>query len=189
MNVNGSEHWNVYQNLAENNKVETISFASAILPVAINNEQSSRLLCNNFIGITHFNKDVEGVFVKYNNDLRFSIKRSKLVSEDVNGFKEWLSQNPTKVIYELVTPIIEDISPVTLQCWKNGTISIDEILPVETTHTVALNKSAQIQKNIEELSILRNRVKALEEQYDKTALNQAYEVELLRLDMQLDNII
>lgn len=108
---------------------------------------------------------------------------------DKVSFKNWLSQNPTKVVYELATPIIEDISPVTLQCWKNGTISIDEVIPVETTHTVALNKSAQIQKNIEELTILRNRVKALEEQYDKTALNQAYEVELLRLDMQLDNII
>lgn len=189
VNVNGSEHWNIYQNLAGNNKVETISFASAILPIAINNEQSSRLLCNNFIGITHFNKDVEGVFVKYNNDLRFSIKRSKLVSEDVNGFKEWLSQNPTKVIYELTTPIIEDISPVTLQCWKNGTISIDEVLPVESTHTVALNKSAQIQKNIEELSILKNRIETLEKQYNNSTLNQAYELELLRLDMELDNII
>lgn len=103
--------------------------------------------------------------------------------------QQWFKNNPTKVIYELETPIIEDISPITLQCWKNGTISIDEILPVETTHTVALNKSAQIQKNIEELTTLRNRVKALEEQYDKTALNQAYEVDLLRLDMQLDNII
>lgn len=119
----------------------------------------------------------------------FSIPKNEATEESVSAINTWLTNNNVKLIYELATPIIEDISPVTLQCWKNGTISIDEVLPVESTHTVALNKSAQIQKNIEELSILRNRVKALEEQYDKTALNQAYEVELLRLDMQLDNII
>ena len=108
---------------------------------------------------------------------------------DVAGFKQWLSQNPTKVIYQLDTPIIEDISPITLQCWKNGTISIDESLPVESTHTVALNKSAQIQKNIEELTLLRNRIEALEKQYNNSTLNQAYELELLRFDMELDNIV
>ena len=124
-----------------------------------------------------------------NKVLLIRINHSRLSSQDVAGFKQWLSQNPTKVIYELETPIIENISPVTLQCWKNGTISIDEVLPVESTHTVALNKSAQIQKNIEELSILRNRIEALEKQYNNSTLNQAYELELLRLDMQLDNII
>lgn len=131
---------------------------------------------------------------KIGSNVDFNIRKTKLNSIDSNGVKEYIEKMylegaPFKIIYELATPIIEDISPVTLQCWKNGTISIDEVLPVETTHTVALNKSAQIQKNIEELTTLRNRVKALEEQYDKTALNQAYEVELLRLDMQLDNII
>lgn len=138
------------------------------------------------------NNNIEAIIYSDSSNplIQFHINKSKLASEDLAGFKQWLSQNPTKVVYELETPIIEDISPVTLQCWKNGTISlVDEVLPVETTHTVALNKSAQIQKNIEELTALRNRVKVLEEQYDKTALNQAYEVELLRLDMQLDNII
>ena len=103
--------------------------------------------------------------------------------------RQWFANNPTKIVYALETPIIEDVSPVTLQCWKNGTISIDEILPVESTHTVALNKSAQIQKNIEELTLLRNRVEALEKQYNNSTLNQAYELELLRFDMELDNIV
>ena len=126
--------------------------------------------------VNNKNNNIEAIIYSDSTNplIQFHINKSKLTSEDVTGFKQWLS---------------EDISPVTLQCWKNGTISIDEVIPAETTHTVALNKSAQIQKNIEELTILRNRVKALEEQYDKTALNQAYEVELLRLDMQLDNII
>ena len=119
----------------------------------------------------------------------FSIPKNEATGESVGAINTWLTNNNVKLIYQLETPTIEDISPVTLQCWKNGTISIDEVLPVETTHTVALNKSAQIQKNIEELTLLRNRVEALEKQYNNSTLNQAYELELLRLDMELDNIV
>lgn len=148
-------------------------------------------ICNTFItgtaGGTNggYSNDIEGCFCD-TGSIVFRIDRTKLVTEDVLGFKEWLSQNPTKVIYELGTPIIEDISPLTMQCWKNGTISIDEVLPVETTHTVALNKPAQIKRNIEELTALRNKVQALEEQYDKIALEQAYQLSLINHSIELD---
>ena len=100
--------------------------------------------------------------------------------------QQWFETNPTKVIYELETPIIEDISPITLQCWKNGTISIDEVLPVETTHTVALNKPAQIKRNIEELTELRNRVNRLEDTLDVVTLEQALQFQLLNHSINLD---
>ena len=190
IDLNGTEYW-YHENPSQEDGVNTILFATN----EILNAKDFPKICDRFIAknsnlMLSYHPDSEGVgcwSAKKNVNIR--INKSRLSTIDVDGFKAWLSQNPTKVIYQLDTPIIEDISPITLQCWKNGTISIDEVIPVETTHTVALNKSAQIQKNIEELTALRNRVKALEEQYDKTALNQAYEVELLRLDMQLDNII
>ena len=119
----------------------------------------------------------------------FSIPKNEATGESISAINTWLTNNNVKLIYQLETPTIEDISPVTLQCWKNGTISIDEVLPVESTHTVALNKSAQIQKNIEELTLLRNRVETLEKQYNNSTLNQAYELELLRFDMELNNIV
>lgn len=104
---------------------------------------------------------------------------------DAAAFTRWIKENPAKVIYKLETPIIENIDPVVLQCWKNGSIFIDEPLPVTTTHTVALNKTAQIQSNIEELTSLRNRVQKIEEQYNSTVLTQAYETILLNFDMNL----
>ena len=214
--LNGSEDWSLWSCYgSEIRDDRDVSGFGVKLPLAVSTA-STKVICDNFAtggtvynpnddsktNHTYYTKSRELIYCYYANAvttqmLGISIKNSKLKLDSSNwnttialaNFKNWLSQNPTKVIYQLDTPIIEDISPVTLQCWKNGTISIDEVLPVETTHTVALNKSAQIQKNIEELTVLRNRVKALEEQYDKTALNQAYEVELLRLDMQLDNII
>lgn len=100
----------------------------------------------------------------------------------------FMKTNAINIIHELATPIIEDISPVTLQCWKNGTISIDSIIPAQTTHTVALNKPAQIKRNIEELTQLRNKVKSLEEQYDQIALEQAHQLELINHSFELDYI-
>lgn len=117
--------------------------------------------------------------------LLFSPRTSLIPYRDTNAWKKWLSQNPVKVIYELETPIIEDIDPVVLQCWKGGNIFIDEVLPVESTHAVALNKTAQIQNNIEELTSLRNRVQKLEEQYNSTILTQAYQTILLNFDNDL----
>lgn len=180
---NGEENWI----LSDHNSETTSRYRLYLTTTDIAKKINSIGICDTIpvYSNSYWRQDFEMI----ENDTTYVSIRKKIYN-NLNGFKQWLSQNPTKVIYELATPIIEDISPVTLQCWKNGTISLaDEVLPVETTHTVALNKSAQIQKNIEELTTLRNRVKALEEQYDKTALNQAYEVELLRLDMQLDNII
>lgn len=138
--------------------------------------------------VNNKNNNIEGIIYSDSSNplIQFHINKSKLASEDLTGFKQWLSQNPTKVVYELATPIIEDISPVTLQCWKNGTISIDEVLPVETTHTVALNKPAQIKRNIEELTVLRKRVQALEDFYDQVALEQAHQLSLINNSIELD---
>ena len=214
--LNGSENWSLWSYYGSNIRDDKdVSGFGVKLPLAVSTT-STKVICNNFAtggtvynanddnitNHTYYTKSKELIYCYYanadtNQMLGMSIKNSKLGLDSSNwnttvalaNFKNWLSQNPTKVIYQLDTPVIEDIDPITLQCWKNGTISIDEILPVETTHTVALNKSAQIQKNIEELSILRNRIEALEKQYNNSTLNQAYELELLRLDMQLDNII
>lgn len=190
IDLNGTEGW-YHENPSQEDGVNTALFASSKILNAKNFPQ----LCDRFIPkngnlMLNSHPDSEGVgcwSAKDNVNIR--INKSRLSTVDSAGFKAWLSQNPTKVLFELKTPIIEYISPITLQCWKNGTISIDEVLPIETTHTVALNKSAQIQKNIEELSILRNRIEALEKQYNNSTLNQAYELELLRFDMELDNII
>ena len=107
-------------------------------------------------------------------------------TNDANIFRTWVTNNPIRVIYQLATPIIEDISPITLQCWKNGVISIGDVLPVETNHTVALNKSAQIKNNIKELTTLRKRVEDLESFYDKIALEQAYQLDLVNHSYELD---
>ena len=43
------------------------------------------------------------------------LKKSKLSTQDVAGFKQWLQQNPITVVYELATPYYEEISEYPLK--------------------------------------------------------------------------
>lgn len=187
IDLNGTEYW-THVNPSQEDGVNTALFSTN----DILNAKDFPKLCDRFIPkngnlMLNSHPDLEGIgcwSAKKNVNIR--INKNRLSTVDSDGFKEWLSQNPTKVIYELATPIIEDISPVTLQCWKNGTISIDEALPVESTHTVALNKPAQIKRNIEELTALRKRVQALEDFYDQVALEQSHQLSLINHSIELD---
>lgn len=185
--LNGTEYWN-HENPSREDGVNTVLFTSNKLL----NAKDFPQLCDRFIPsnnnlMLQFHSDSEGVGCwSAKNNVNIRINKNKLSTIDSAGFKAWLEQNPTKVLFELATPIIEDISPITLQCWKNGVISINDVLPVETNHTVALNKSAQIKRNIEELTTLRKRVEALESFYDKMALEQAYQLDLVNHSYELD---
>ena len=185
--LNGTEGWN-HENPPQEDGVNTVLFSSRKLLNAKNFPQ----LCDRFIPkngnlMLNFHPDSEGVGCWSTKDnVNIRINKSRLSTVDSAGFKTWLSQNPTKVLFELATPIIEDISPITLQCWKDGVISINDVLPVETNHTVALNKSAQIKNNIKELTTLRKRVEDLESFYDKIALEQAYQLDLINHSYELD---
>ena len=185
--LNGTEYWN-HENPPQEDGVNTVLFSSHKLL----NAKDFPQLCDRFIPknanlMLSFHPDSEGIGCWSTKDnVNIRINKSRLSTVDSAGFKTWLSQNPTKVLFELATPIIEDINPITLQCWKNGVISIDEVLPVETNHTVALNKSAQIKNNIKELTTLRKRVEDLESFYDKIALEQAYQLDLVNHSYELD---
>lgn len=184
--LNGTEYWNHAP--SEQDGVNTALFATNELL----NAKDFPQLCDRFIPKNNnlmlgSHPDSEGVGCwSAKNNVNIRINKNRLSTVDSAGFKAWLSQNPTRVLFELATPIIEDISPITLQCWKNGVISIDDVLPVETSHTVALNKSAQIKNNIKELTTLRKRVEDLESFYDKAALEQAYQLDLVNHSYELD---
>lgn len=50
-----------------------------------------------------------------------SIMKAKLSSSDIDGFKQWLSQNPITVQYELATPIITKIDLPSLKTYNTVT--------------------------------------------------------------------
>ena len=188
--LDGNRTWTIWSNNTDGQNLTYNAYVySADLDITKKTTSDSNLNVINDKVTNHYRSFIDRTgesIIVASSIIHLSILRTKLETQDTTGLKKWLSQNPTKVIYELATPIIEDVSPITLQCWKNGTISIDEVLPVETTHTVALNKPAQIKRNIEELTVLRKRVQALEDFYDQIALEQAHQLSLINHSIELD---
>jgi len=92
--LNGSE-FNWVASVFNNNLTDVIGFRL--------NLQTTNLLCDTFTlynanYLWSANKEGVGIGSNY---LAFYIKRSLLSSEDINGFKTWLSENPVTVYYEL----------------------------------------------------------------------------------------
>ena len=60
--------------------------------------------------------------------------KTKLETQDVEGFKKWLTQNPITIYYELATPVehkITDLNSINLETFKDVTYisSENEIQP------------------------------------------------------------
>jgi hypothetical protein len=61
---------------------------------------------------------------------------SKLSTTDVNGFKQWLSENPTTVVYELASPYYEEISSIEdmrFNIATNSTVEYQSNVPMANT--------------------------------------------------------
>lgn len=64
----------------------------------------------------------------------YFINRSKLSTQDINGFKQWVQVNPITVVYELAQPYYEPIQAdkLLLECANDSTLHIESIVPVES---------------------------------------------------------
>ena len=102
--LNGSENWMIDQ-IPSNTK--TIRFGLFDFISAINN---GVCISDKFVNISN-DSDVEHIKIGSPNSPFFVfINTNELSSQDVNGFKAWLSQNPVTVYYELATPTEEALS-------------------------------------------------------------------------------
>lgn len=114
----------------------------------------------------------------------------QFVLEDVDA-KQTISSNQvsdiTQAIYELETPIVEKIAPLTLRLYKEGYISLNTI-PTETTHMILLNKSAQIENSIKEIKSLKKRVGDLEGICGDIILDTSRKLSLLEFDYNLTRV-
>lgn len=141
-----------------------------IIKSSTNNETWLNLLSDKFnsnaYNTLHRN-NIEGVAITQDGAIGISILKSRLSTVDIDGFKQWLSNNNVKIICELATPIYEplEIEPV-LSCYLEVThISNNSIIPCNmkiknsgynaiikpsTLYTVALdtNKSGTIGMNL-----------------------------------------
>lgn len=108
-------------------------------------------------------------------------------SNNLNSFKQWLSQNPTTVYYELQTPIITSIEPIEFEVKPLATMSINsEIAPV-SNHKVVLNRAGQIEQGIVQIAELKSRVDDLETTYDSYLLETQHKLSILGFEYELES--
>ena len=95
-------------------------------------------ICDKFSALsslTVFDDNAENIKISYTDKVLFiNIFRSKLSTQDLQGFKAWLQSNPTTVIYPLAEPWYEPIQTdkLLLECANDSTIHIESIVPVKS---------------------------------------------------------
>lgn len=129
--VNGSENWQL--NNTEGTTTQRF-FCNMLANSAVDNNTkgTQQYLCDKLRTIT-WSQTCElgvtingsGVFV-YNNSIEYT----------VSSVKQWLSQNPVKLQYELATPVVTKINlPSTLKSWNTTTHIYSEI-PENTLYPI-----------------------------------------------------
>lgn len=113
----GAEGWHNYHNNSE-----TVSF-NTILDTAENTTASPYNIIANSFRCTHLQySDVEGAMqgtIQNGKILYLGVKKSRLSTPDIAGFKTWLANNPTTVIYKLATPTYTPLHPDTQTLLNN----------------------------------------------------------------------
>lgn len=105
--------------------------------IAKNNSQN--IISDRFLYDGISTNGIEGIGLGASGEIHIEILRSKLTSNGKDGFKQWLSENPVTVIYELATPVTEKLTPLQVEVYKNGHISFEtQIEPSQSTHIVKI---------------------------------------------------
>ena len=170
--LDGSENWN----LSDGDKENTIRFSMIPqIPFKISTEAIS----DKFPYYQNTGNNVECFTVATDTRIHIRIARSKLNVANVQGFKEWLSQNPTTVYYELETPIVTPIEPIEFEVKPLATMTINSEIAPTSNHKVILNRAGQIEQGIVQIAELKSRVDALETAYDSYLLETQHKLSIL----------
>lgn len=154
--LNGSENITLRNETLEN----TLLFVTHLTNINI---KSNLIYSDKFDGtdiswdaIVNADKEFIRLYTNDTNALYIRILKSKLATQDVNGFKQWLSKNPITIQYKLATESIKtvDLMPsgthpsTTPYCWKNGHIQLSSsgLLP-NLEYSVVTSRAGQINQN------------------------------------------
>ena len=154
--LNGSENIVMYK--MHNN---TISFNIYITDIISNNSNNYFILDKINFNKYCYDLDVEGAsFSPYvNKNIYFNISKSKLTTQDVAGFKQWLQDNPVTVVYQLTKEEVYECTNLDLITYSGETnliVNSGAIQP-KITLKVLSNISNVVKLLQEKVSVLENK--------------------------------
>jgi len=129
--LNGSESWEV--NGIQPTNTNLICFFKKDEDYIQRELKSNNFVYNNANIQNYIN---EGIKILSGLKMSIIINKSKLSTTDLNGFKQWLSENPTTVVYELANPYYEEISTtedMIFDIATSSTLSYESAVPMGTT--------------------------------------------------------
>ncbi|EGT4144507.1 DUF2479 domain-containing protein [Clostridium perfringens] len=162
--ITGNEDWSHY--------TDNRDFACMGFFLQLNKKFDAKLggkfICNNFKGSDtdvfpgNITVDDEIIFVKGRSGeespsyIKISILKSKLITQNVEGFKKWLKANPTEIIYQLATPaieIVENCVDIDLDTFQDKTyFNILNSLPGTLDFKVPSNLGSVVQNMAKEVN-------------------------------------
>ena len=142
--------------LSEENEETCLFMVSSDLVLNYRVNESGDLICNNFTSYSRENfKNLEGI-TSVANRFKIRIKKSKLTTQNVEGFKSWLKDNQTKVVYKLpnpITEVVEGVLDIDLDTYINKTyFSILNNYPGTLKFEVQSNIGSLIKNMAEEIN-------------------------------------
>lgn len=111
---------NMYTSQGIDTKENTIGFSLA-LPKSGIGKGSLSIICDKFeVTSSCYSSDVEGCYLNGKN-VFISILRAKLSTQDVVGFKAWIKDNPTTVVYQLAQEEVYECTNIDLMTYSGET--------------------------------------------------------------------
>ena len=161
-------------------------------------KNSSFAICDRFTyvkGLYGDYQNVEGVVMGRDGWGSIRILASKLATPDVIGFKQWLSQNPVTVQYELATPVTTTIEPSTTPfAYENGHIILESghegqsLLPTFEYQTV-VSRSGQVAMIDKTIQQHERKITLLEKMLVQNIIDIEYKNTLLALKLEINEVI
>ena len=177
--LNGSEFWEL---IPTSNSQYVIGFNGGGLTTSSN---ALGVVCDKFPTIRAYgeNANFENIFLPISNRMQIRILKSKLFTQDIAGFKQWLQANNVTVVYQLAEEKVYECTNIDLITYANETNYIVEsgVLSPKTTLKVHNNISNVVSLLQKKVSLLESNVKASQEVQDMMIL----ETDMRMLDIEL----
>ena len=119
----------------------------------VDNDTLSNLLSDKFNSNAYntlYRNNIEGISINQEGGIGVSILKSKLSTVDIDGFKQWISNNPTKVICELAQPTYEPIDYNPFEVYtdithisNNSTIPCNMVIKNSGYNTISLKENTK----------------------------------------------
>ncbi len=157
MVLNGSENWTLRTDRELENSV-VLQLNNIIPKYAVDNVN---IITDKFNSTTSILTDeAEGIYLTKDSTALLRVNKSKLTTQDVQGFKQWLQGNNVTVVYQLAQEEVYECLPIPVASYKGETTYRIEGGVIAPTSSFALDYSLSNAVNrISDVKVFNNAMK------------------------------